>query len=72
MTNFIVDNILNIFKKEENKQELKGIFRFLCELLFNEIYPYILLFVILIISLIFLNIANIIIMLRNYQQTNQI
>ena len=70
MTNFIVDNILNIFKKEENKQELKSIFRFLCELLFAEIYPYVLLFVVLIISLIFLNIANIIIMLRNYQILN--
>ena len=70
MTNFIVDNILNMFKKEENKQEIKNLFRFLCELLFAEIYPYILLFVVLIISLIFLNIANIIIMLRNYQVLN--
>ena len=70
MTNFIVDNILNLFKKEENKQEIKNLFRFLCELLFTEIYPYILLFVVLIISLIFLNIANIIIMLRNYQVLN--
>jgi hypothetical protein len=72
MTNFIVDNILNIFKKEENKQEIKNLFRFLCELLFAEIYPYILLFVVLIISLIFLNIANIIIMLRNYQVSNNV
>ena len=72
MTNFIVDNILNMFKKEENKQEIKSLFRFLCELLFAEIYPYILLFVVLIISLIFLNIANIIIMLRNYQVSNNV
>ena len=28
MTNFIVDNILNIFKKEENKQEIKNLLGF--------------------------------------------